>query len=973
MFRITASVRPAKFWPQSFLVFALLLASSPAYALAPLATSPTTDATQPLQFTSAGHIIGFDPGGYCISNGRYALNVRFEGVAGLTPAVEAAAARPADEHKKRALGRATYAELWKGISVTYDAPHGGIARSTWTVAPGADPQAIRMRYNRPVKLDSGGALAISFSTGTINESRPVAWQDVGGARRAVDVQFALRGDLVGFSLGDYRRDLPLIIDPTLSWHTFLGGSGYEVPAGIAMDGADNIYVVGTSDDWGTPIRPFAGDAEVYVAQLNAAGDLVWSTFLGSADYDEAYGIALSGTNLYVSGGSVEGWGTPIRPNNELDDGALDLFVARLNTSGAFIWNTFLGGDGSESGFSGIGVDVSGNVYVAGSSTATWGTPVDAFSDGKDIFAARLTSSGALTWNTFFPANPTSVGGVAVAPSGSVYVVTNDNASIGTPVRPYSGGRDALLVKFNSNGTYAWHTYLGGSADEYGWNVKLDTTGTVYVVGESDSEWGTPMNPHQGASDAFVAKVSSAGSLIWNTFLGGSSFDYGTGIAVDGSFHVYVTGTSRDTWGSPSRPFEDSDDVFAAQLNPDGTHNWNTFLGGSADDADSLIAVSSSGRVGVTGRSEASWGSPLEDSQGDDTFVALVGDPFTPTPTATATSTAPTATPTETPTPSATSTPTSTPTQTATQTPTQTDTPMPTLTPTLAATAPLPSHDSVILPVKPLTVKIRAGVSSAIKTLKVKVQNADSAPSESSGHTIQLIAADGTCPAGTVTGSPDFDKNLAGTQDAVVVAAGRSAKASVSLTIDAALFTSFNHLAPARCTLMLSVTSPGNSDPAPSNNSVPVEINVLDANDSEPAALHESWVKSLKPIKIVIGAGAANQTKLAKPIAANADASESTTDAITVTANDGSCPSGTIGVADYDKDTAGSQNTVAVKGGKSEAGRLSINATAGDFAGAGKLSPARCLATVSVAGPGGDTEGSNNTAIVVIDVYDKNDF
>jgi hypothetical protein len=195
-------------------------------------------------------------------------------------------------------------------------------------------------------------------------------------------------------------------------------------------------------------------------------------------------------------------------------------------------------------------------------------------------------------------------------------------------------------------------------------------------------------------------------------------------------------------------------------------------------------------------------------------------------------------------------------------------------------------------------------------------------------------------------------------------------------ISASDFTTFNHVAPTRCTLSFSVTSPGSSDPSPSNNTVPLELNVIDANDGEEAAVHESFVKSLKALRITIGDGKTESLKIAKPVVGNADilpTPEDPGDLITVTAAHGDCPAGLIGVADYDRGTIGTQNTTTIKGGNSVRGNLAVTATAADFTTASKKSPARCFATVTVAGPGGDTDATNNTAQLVIDVYDKNDF
>ena len=343
---------------------------------APAQASVDADGLQ--QFTSGGQVLGFDDGGYFTSNGSYALRVRFEGATPASPVADSPAAAPAgtNETAAPALERLSYRGVWPGVDVQYDAPAGALARSTWTVAPGADVGAIRLRYNRPVELTEGGELRIGFETGTLTESAPIAWQDVDGVRRPVEVAFAgLESDLVGFAVGDYRADLPLVIDPTLVWNTFLGGGLFTTNddgRAIAVDASGNVYVGGhSSRSWGSPLRPYLGNTDAFVAKLDASGALVWNTFLGGSGADEGRGIAVDASgNVYVGGYSNATWGSPVQAHS--GDG--DAFAAKLDASGALVWNTFLGSSGDDWGLA-IAVDASGNVYVGGYSFATWGIPL----------------------------------------------------------------------------------------------------------------------------------------------------------------------------------------------------------------------------------------------------------------------------------------------------------------------------------------------------------------------------------------------------------------------------------------------------------------------------------------------------------------------------------------------------------------------------------------------------------------------
>ncbi len=174
-------------------------------------------------------------------------------------------------------------------------------------------------------------------------------------------------------------------------------------------------------------------------------------------------------------------------------------------------NAFLGGSGWDAGY-GIAVDGDGNMYVTGESNATWGSPVRAYTETDpvtyDAFAARLDGgTGSLTWNTF----------------------------------------------------------LGGSAEDEGHGLVVDGSGNVYVTGRSDATWESPVQAYTAYADAFAAQLDSAGSLTWNTFLGGSGVDYGRGIALDSSSNVYVAGYSTVTWGDPVQPYTAVYDAFVAQV------------------------------------------------------------------------------------------------------------------------------------------------------------------------------------------------------------------------------------------------------------------------------------------------------------------------------------------------------------------------------------------------------------------------
>jgi len=248
----------------------------------------------------------------------------------------------------------------------------------------------------------------------------------------------------------------------------------------------------------------------------------------------------------------------------------------------------------------------------------------------DVFVAKVDSDGVLVWNTFMGGEQFNYGnGIAIDSSGNVYVTGDSYSNWGSPVNPYSGYRDAFVAKLDSDGASVWNTFMGTPDTDSGFGIAVDSNGHVYVTGASSDPWGTPVNPHTGDSydDAFVAKLDTDGVLLWNTFMGGEQYDDGNGIAVDSNGNVYVTGASWDTWGTPVNPHSGSnDDVFVAKLDSEGVLVWNAFMGGKQHNYGYGIAIDSNRNVYVTGES---WDSPVNPHTGSsDAFVAKIVQPHT---------------------------------------------------------------------------------------------------------------------------------------------------------------------------------------------------------------------------------------------------------------------------------------------------------------------------------------------------------
>ncbi|MEQ1826588.1 MAG: SBBP repeat-containing protein, partial [Pirellula sp.] len=584
---------------------------------------------QLLQFVSDGHVLGFQQDSLLVASLDHALQIDFVDANTVAPSTGELIVdgNTVEDSRANAFTSVTYAGIWDGVTAVYEAQEGAILKSTYYVDAGLTDSAvdqIRLHYNREISLDDNGNLVIAYDHGVVTDSAPIAWQDIDGHRVFVEVQYILLGNnQVGFDVGNYDLNYELVIDPTMTWSSFLGGAGTDTALGVAVDSSGNVYVTGSSTaTWGSAVRAYSSGTDAFVAKLNSSGTLVWNTFLGAAGTDTGRGIAVdSSGNVFVAGDTTTTWGSAVRAYTS----GTDTFAAKLNSSGNLVWNTFLGGSGTDAG-RGITIDNGGNVYVAGDSTATWGTPVRAYTTGTDAYAAKLNSSGTLVWDSFLGGTGNDNGrGIAVDSSGNVYVTGDSNATWGSPVRAFTAGStDAYAAKLDSSGTLNWNTFLGSSVAEFGYAIAIDTSGNVYVTGSSAGTWGTPVTAHTTGTDAYIAKLNSSGNLTWNTFAGGTGTAIFRSIVVESSGNIYVAGDSTASWGSPVWAKSTGTDATLTKFNSSGTRTWHTYIGGTGTDNGYGIAIDVNFNAYVVGGSTATWGTPVRAyTSGTDAFVTKI--------------------------------------------------------------------------------------------------------------------------------------------------------------------------------------------------------------------------------------------------------------------------------------------------------------------------------------------------------------
>jgi PKD repeat protein len=423
------------------------------------------------------------------------------------------------------------------------------------------------------------------------------------------------------------------------WAQKAVGWGYDYGWSIAMDNSGNSYVTGSfsnSATFGSTALTGSGNNDIFVAKMDSNGNWIWAKKAGGSGTDSGNGIAVDNSgNSYVTGyfQDTASFGTTTLTNS----GSRDIFVAKIDSSGNWLWAQKADGSSDDYGQD-IAVDNFGNSYVTGyyQGTTVFGSTTLTGSWNNDIFVAKLDSTGNWLWAKKAGGSSHDYGySIAVDNSGHSYVTGSfrGTAGFGSTTLTSSGGNDIFVAKLDSNGNWLWAKKAGGSSDDYGRSIAIDNSGNSYVTGyfPGTAGFGSTTLTSSGGNDIFVAKLDSSGNWLWAKKAGGSSSDYGQDIAVDNFGNSYVTGYFSGTagFGSTTLICSGNSDIFVAKLDNTGNWFWAVRAGGSewADGFGYGIALDNSGNSYVTGdfTGSVSFGSTtITGSQ--DIFVAKIGEP-----------------------------------------------------------------------------------------------------------------------------------------------------------------------------------------------------------------------------------------------------------------------------------------------------------------------------------------------------------
>lgn len=547
------------------------------------------------------------------------------------------------------FARVRFAQVYPGIDVVYYGNNQQIEYD-FVVEAGADPRKVRLAFDgvSNLRIEEQGHLAFETAVGTSRQLRPVVYQIIDGERREIRANYVVgSSNEVAFEINEYDVTQSLVIDPILSYSTYLGGQGRDAALSIAVDAGGNAYVTGTTTSTDFPLvneydrSVGSNDNDVFVSKLNSAGTaLVYSTYLGGRNgLDRAFSIAVDGSgSAYIMGETSDAdYPTTTGAYQSGVSGGAS-FVTKLGGAGnTLVYSTYL----RDANAYALAVDGNGNAYVTGIALSGFVTTTGViqvaspYPSGSSPFVIKLNPAGsAPVYSTFLGGSgagsssyvPDVAVALAVDSVGNAYIAGRADSTDFPTVNAFAAtqavGYDAFISKINPSGTaLSYSTYLGGSRGDYALAVAVDTAGSAYVTGFTASadfpiknafQVSNPGNTTQGSSIvAFVTKLSPRGTdLAYSSYLGGGcgtpggsyclidSPDRGNAITVDSQGHAFVAGSIT----SNRFPLVDSIEPgssdlasgwFVAQVSRSGSSLlYSTLLGGSSESASQRLTSTS---------------------------------------------------------------------------------------------------------------------------------------------------------------------------------------------------------------------------------------------------------------------------------------------------------------------------------------------------------------------------------------------
>jgi Secretion system C-terminal sorting domain/Beta-propeller repeat len=447
-------------------------------------------------------------------------------------------------------------------------------------------------------------LLIRGEMGDVIDDRPIYFFN----GKSMNGSFIVEGNKVKFDLNQVITEGPVVIDPTIIWTSYYGGSGLDDSKGIYTDAFGNYYVTGTTTS--TSLISFNGaqglingGTDFYVVKFNSSNQRVWSSYFGGSGDEVATDIVVDDFGgVFVSGSTTSLTGVALNSQQVVyGGGPKDGLIVKFNDGGQIEWSSYYGGNGDDK-ITSMSLGFQGEIVFLGETSSTNLLTLDpiqsTFGGGaSDVFVGMIDMTGFLLRNTYWGSTGAEIAGKITASADyNYYFCGSTNSASGIaqagPQTTYGGGTyDGFLVKLDGSGFLQWSTYLGGTSEDHAYGVQASTS-QVVLVGKTASVNGiSSAGAFQlfnggGSFDGYVASYDPNGTINWKSYYGGTGNDGLNAVQIDDAGTAFVLGSSSSS-NLGDNGFQNANagltDLVIAGFTESGSRIWSSYLGGSSNE------------------------------------------------------------------------------------------------------------------------------------------------------------------------------------------------------------------------------------------------------------------------------------------------------------------------------------------------------------------------------------------------------